>query len=66
MTLDNSRPVTEVCLVRCENVAKMALANDDDVIKTFPSDRADQPLSRMPMARMHRMKAAAYARSRIK
>ena len=22
----------------------MALANDDDVIKTFPSDRADQPL----------------------
>src|SRR5215475_8105006 len=26
------------------NVAKMALANDDDVIKTFPSDRADQPL----------------------
>jgi hypothetical protein len=21
----------------------MALANDDDVIKTFPSDRADQP-----------------------
>ena len=31
-------------LVRCENVAKMALANDDDVIKTFPSDRADQPL----------------------
>jgi hypothetical protein len=25
-------------------VAKMALANDDDVIKTFPSDRADQPL----------------------
>jgi hypothetical protein len=31
-------------MVRCENVAKMALANDDDVIKTFPSDRADQPL----------------------
>src|ERR1700758_3235166 len=25
-------------------MAKMALANDDDVIKTFPSDRADQPL----------------------
>jgi hypothetical protein len=22
----------------------MALTNDDDVIKTFPSDRADQPL----------------------
>jgi hypothetical protein len=56
------------------------LANDDDVIKTFPSDRADQPLricqgdraetgrSRMPMARMRRMKAAPYApsRSRIK
>jgi hypothetical protein len=68
------------CLVGCENVAKMALANDDDVIKTFPSDRADQPLrisegdraetgrSRMPMARMRRMKAAPYApsRSRIK
>jgi hypothetical protein len=33
-----------VFLVRCENVAKMALANDDDVIKTFSSDRADQPL----------------------
>ncbi len=31
-------------MVRCENVAKMALGNDDDVIKTFPSDRADQPL----------------------
>jgi hypothetical protein len=30
-------------LIRCENVAKMALANDE-VIKTFPSDRADQPL----------------------
>jgi hypothetical protein len=61
----------------------MVLANDDDVIKTFPSDRADQPLraypfcqgdraetgrSRMPMARMRRMKAAPYApsRSRIK
>jgi hypothetical protein len=26
------------------NVAKMALANDDDVIKTFPSHPADQPL----------------------
>jgi hypothetical protein len=25
-------------------VAKTVLANDDDVIKTFPSDRADQPL----------------------
>jgi hypothetical protein len=25
-------------------MAKMALANDDGVIKTFPSDRADQPL----------------------
>jgi hypothetical protein len=24
----------------------MALANDDDVIKTFPSNRADQPLRR--------------------
>jgi hypothetical protein len=33
-----------VFLVRCENVAKMALDNDDDVIRTFPSDRADQPL----------------------
>ena len=44
MTLNNSRPVTEVFLVRFENVAKMVLANDDDVIKTFPSDRADQPL----------------------
>jgi hypothetical protein len=44
MTLDNSRPVTEVCLVQSENVAKMVLANDDDVIKTFPSNRADQPL----------------------
>jgi hypothetical protein len=31
-------------MVRCENVAKTALANDDDVIKTFLSDRADQPL----------------------
>jgi hypothetical protein len=28
----------------------MALANDDDVIKIFPSDRAGR--SRMPMARM--------------
>ena len=49
----------------------MALTNDDDVIKTFPSDRADQPLraetgrSRMPMARMRRMKAAPYAPSRF-
>jgi hypothetical protein len=56
----------------------MALANDDDVIKTFPSDRADLPLrisvcqddraetgrSRMAMARMRRMKAAPYAPSR--
>jgi hypothetical protein len=25
-------------------MAKMALANDDDVIKTLPADRADQPL----------------------
>jgi hypothetical protein len=25
-------------------MAKMALPNDDDVIKTFPSDRTDQPL----------------------
>jgi hypothetical protein len=49
----------------------MALANDD-VIKTFPSARADQlpsrpsetGRSRMPMARMRRMKAAIYARSR--
>jgi hypothetical protein len=31
-----------VFLVRCENVAKVALTNDDNVIKTFPSDRADQ------------------------
>jgi hypothetical protein len=46
----------------------MALANDDDVIKTFPSDRAETGRSRIPMARMRRMKAAPYApsRSRIK
>jgi hypothetical protein len=60
----------------------MALANDDDVIKTFRSDRTDRLFaypfcqgdrgetgrSRMPMARMRRMKAAPYApsRSRIK
>jgi hypothetical protein len=43
----------------------MALANDDEVIKTFPSDRADQTgRSRMPMARMRPMKAAPYAPSR--
>jgi hypothetical protein len=60
----------------------MALANDDDVIKTFPSDRADQPLRLSVLPRrprrnrsvanahglMRRMKAAPYApsRSRIK
>jgi hypothetical protein len=39
----------------------MALANDDDVIKTFLSDRGDSAetgRSRMPIARMRRMKAA--------
>ena len=43
-----------------------ALTTDDGVIKTFPSDRADQETgrSRMPMARMRRMKAARYAPSR--
>jgi hypothetical protein len=68
-------------LLGCENVAKMALAKDDDVIKTFPSHRADQP-SAYPLCqgdraetgrcrecpcRMHRMKAAPYppSRSRI-
>jgi hypothetical protein len=29
----------------------MALANDDGVIKTFPSDRADQPLRRSVLPR---------------
>jgi hypothetical protein len=47
MTLNNSRPVTEVFLVRFENVAKMVLANDD-VIKTFLSDRAISLLSVLP------------------
>jgi hypothetical protein len=38
----------------------MALANDDDVIKTFPSDRADQPLRSLPIAATRRMNAAPY------
>jgi hypothetical protein len=56
----------------------MVLANDDDVIKTsrriepislsaYPfcqGDRAETGRSRMPMARMRRMKAAPYAPSR--
>ena len=29
--------------VRKEYVAQVSLAEDDDMIKTFPSDRADQP-----------------------
>jgi hypothetical protein len=48
----------------------MPLANDDDVIETFPSDRADQPTAPRLVGRgwMRRMKAAPYApsRSRIK
>jgi hypothetical protein len=48
---------------------QMTLANDDDVIKTFPcqGDRAETGRSRMPTARM-RHKGSAYApsRSRIK
>jgi hypothetical protein len=42
----------------------MALADDADVIKTFPSDRADQPLraetsqSRMPMAPVREVSAS--------
>jgi hypothetical protein len=32
----------------------MALANDDDVIKTFPSDRADQPRRDRSVANAHR------------
>jgi hypothetical protein len=63
-------------------VAKMALANDDEVIKTFrrtypitlsayplcQGDRAETGRSRMLMTRMRRMKVAPYAlsRSRIK
>src|SRR5450755_3347981 len=31
--------------VREEYVAQVSLAEDDDMIKTFPSDRADQPFS---------------------
>jgi hypothetical protein len=27
---------------RCENVAKLALANDDDVVKTFPARAATE------------------------
>jgi hypothetical protein len=33
-----------VFLIRCEKVAKMSLTKYDDMIKTFPSDRTDQPL----------------------
>jgi len=44
-----------------KQMTKMALDKDDDVMKTFPTGR-----SRMPMARMRRMKAAPYAPSRIK
>src|SRR5476651_485875 len=31
--------------VRKEYVAQVSLAEDDDMIKAFPSDRADQPFS---------------------
>jgi hypothetical protein len=31
--------------VRQEYVAQVSLAEDDDIIKAFPSDRADQPFS---------------------
>src|SRR5215469_6506989 len=33
-----------VFLIRKEQVAKMSLAKHDDVIKTLPPDRADEPL----------------------
>jgi len=35
-------------LIRNEQVAKMSLAEHDDVIKTLPPDRADEPL-RIPV-----------------
>jgi hypothetical protein len=31
--------------IRKEYVAQVSLAEDDDMIKAFPSDRADQPFS---------------------
>jgi hypothetical protein len=31
--------------VRVEHMAQVSLAEHDDMIKTFPSDRADQPFS---------------------
>ena len=33
---------------RCKNPTEMGFAKDDNVIETFPADRADQPL-RMPV-----------------
>jgi hypothetical protein len=41
----------------------MALANDDDVIKTFPSDRADQPLRISVLPRRSAIRAVAVTPS---
>jgi hypothetical protein len=52
--------------MRKEYVAQVPLAEEDDMIKTFPPDRANQPFchgergavgrSRMPIARSRRVK----------
>ena len=61
-----------VCLIAVEQVTKMLLAEDNDLIRGISADRTDEPFgvraeigrSRMPMAPRRRMKAPPYAPSR--
>src|SRR5262245_28381991 len=57
-----------VFLIQSEQVAKVPLANHNDIIQAFPPDRADQPFNiailprrtrrRRPVTNAHRLKAA--------
>jgi hypothetical protein len=50
--------------VRQEYVAQVSLAEDDDIIKAFPSDRADQPFSMLEIVTQYSWSRMPMARSR--